>query len=116
MSDFLIYDIRTDEMRPVTKEDFDTYTKALEVFRTRPQHMEFPQKLTLNFRLAMYPNRMRPGESFVCEEKEIQPYEGAKGIHGEPLYPSRPDTPYSLGISLPDEFASEIVRRWNESE
>jgi hypothetical protein len=112
----MMYDINTDERRPVTQEDVDRWQEIFHALGTAPR-AEVPPEETgrcPDFRLAIYPNRMRDDGVFVAEERPIEPYKGISGSSGETLYPSVPDTPYSLRGQLPHAFAYELVRRWNK--
>ena len=117
MTELTIYDTSTDSKRPATQDDIDRMHSALFKMATRPVPIAylFPYA-SLSFRLAVYPNPMRDDGVFVAEEKEIKPYDGAKGLNGEPLFPATPATPYVIRSQLPKDFASEIVRRWNRGD
>jgi hypothetical protein len=70
-------------------------------------------KIDFNFRLKIYPNRMRDDGVFVAEDREIEPYEGIKDVQGRLCYPSIPQGGYALSRQLPHAFAQELVKRWN---
>ena len=111
-----IYDINTDSYREATQEDIDLMEKFISAVAVRSQPLENtqPPPEGFTFRLACYPNRMRDDGLYVGEEKEIEPYEGLTDPRtGGPVYPSVPQTPWTLKHQLPVEFAKELVRRWN---
>lgn len=110
-----IYDISIDGRRPVTQADVDALVDIVNKAMQMPQR---PEPLRFNFdkKLAIYPNRMRPGYCFVAEDKPIAAYDGVRGLHGEPLYPSVPNhTDLILRSDLRTDFAAELVRRWNQA-
>jgi hypothetical protein len=110
-----IYDVTIDEYRPATQDDIDRMQTIIQALMIQPlphDPGDTPAE-RLTFDLAIYPNRMRSDGVFVAERKTITAYPNARGLRGEPLYPSVPDTQWHLGTQLPLVFAEEIVRRWN---
>lgn len=110
-----MYDIAIDGYRDVTQADID---RVFEIFsamtkQNKPMESAISPDKKFNFKLACFRNPMRDDGVFVAESKTIDPYEGVKGLKGEPLYPATPQTPYSLRSQLTHDFAAEIVRRWN---
>jgi hypothetical protein len=109
-----LYDVAHDEMRDITQADVDALMKIATVMAALPE-VAIPNnpRFDFIFRLALYPNRMRPGRCFVAEAKEILPYPGVTGLNGKLLYPSIPDTPFAIRTDLPIEFATALISRWN---
>lgn len=112
-----IYDIATDSRRPVTQTDILQMEERLWAlaFCPVPEPTEPITIGTMPVRLAVFPNRMRPGRAFVAEEKEISPYPGMAGLNDQPLFPSVPDSQFVIQTDIDVDWARELVRRWNSA-
>ena len=112
-----IYDASTDERRPATQEDIDRlqeFADTISFMNCKLNEERKPtQTMDLNFKLAVYPNRMRTDSVFVAEDRPIEPYANHHNLDGGLCYPSVPQKGYVIGSGLPHAFAYELVRRWN---
>ena len=110
-----IFDFGTGDNRPATQEDVDLLQKI--VFSMSKANAPLPvldgAVRDFSFKLAIYPNPMRPDGVFVSEEKPIEPYGGLRGLDGKLLYPSTPATENKIMCQIEPRFAAEIVLRWN---
>lgn len=109
------YEISTDEMVPVTQEDWDKREALIHEMKKANSALAIPDEQSLSafkFQLAAFPNIMRKGEVFIAEAKAIEPYERLS-FGGEALFPAVPRTPWVINTSIEASFAIEIVRRWN---
>ena len=111
----VMYDITTDEMRPVTQADWDHVMERLTACRIAQSALAIPDEESSKpwtFQLALYANVMRPGRVWIAEAKNIEPY-NLPQFPGETLYPAVPRTPWIIQSDLDLTFACEIARRWN---
>lgn len=109
------YEISTDEMVPVTQEDWDKREEFLSSLRKINEALKVPDETSskpFKFQLACYPNLVHLGRVFIAEAKEIKPYPGLR-FGGEVYYPPVPETPWVINSGVDQDFALEIVRRWN---
>jgi hypothetical protein len=115
------YDIATDQRVPVTQEYFDELERKMRLLLTRPEGLPVGQAVTIpaGLKLACFPNRMREGQVFIAEAKEIEPYLDSDGRAiidfetSQPYYPPVPKTDWIIHGDVNENFAREIVRRWN---
>lgn len=108
------YEISTDEMVPVTQEDWDKLYALISSMREAQSALAIPDEQSspaFKFQLAVFPAPLHLGRAFIAEAKEIEPY-GALRFGGENLFPPVPKTPWVIG-TIEQDFAIEIVRRWN---
>lgn len=113
-----IFDFPQGYKRAATQEDIDQLQKFQCAISMQPEgklitNDDCNENEKFDFKLGIYPNRMRSDGVFVAELKEIEPYEGIRNINDSKCYPSLPKTSYKIGVQLPTYFAMEIVRRWN---
>jgi hypothetical protein len=110
-----IYDVSIGARRAATQEDIDRLSDF--VTGITFVNMKIDEKRgiaeTFDFRLAVFPNRMRDDGVFVAQDLPIEPYSGVKTFDGRECYPSIPQRGVRIGHQLPCAFAHEIVRRWN---
>jgi hypothetical protein len=108
------YDIATDSTVPVTQEDWDQLATFVHKMKQANSALSIPDEASskpFKFQLAAFPNPMHLGYVFIAEAKAIEPYGGLR-FGGEDLFPPVPKTPWVIG-GVEQEFALEIVRRWN---
>lgn len=109
------YEISTDEMVEVSQDDWDkamSFIKAAIQVKASLAEPSPESSEPFKFQLAVFPNPMRPGEAFVAEAKEIEPYEGLH-YNSEVYFPPVPKTEWIFSQSVLVDFAAEVVRRWN---
>ena len=109
------YEISTDEMVPVTQEDWDKLYALICKMREAKSALSVPDETSspaFKFQLAVFPNPMHLGQVFIAEAKAIEPYERLS-FGGEVLFPAVPRTPWVINCHVEQSFALEIVRRWN---
>lgn len=109
------YAIETDSIEPVTQKDWDDLYGFVTSMRKANEALRVPDEQSspaFKFQLAAYPNLVHLGKVFIAEAKEIEPYEGLR-FGGEVHFPPVPKTPWVINSAVDQDFALEIVRRWN---
>ena len=119
------YDITIDEWRDVNQQDWDLlFARLIDLQSTFASWAGITPVILANkeeykpynskMKLAVYPNPMRPGRVFIGEEADIEPY-GVCGFAADKIYPTVPRDAFVIAHDMPENFARELVKRWNSN-